>query len=63
MIWYESAEEDFRREKGDIESNEKTRNNESLNDIEITNAEAAILILNQPETFGGVTPLSLFKSM
>ena len=26
MIWYESAEEDFRREKGDIESNEKTRN-------------------------------------
>ena len=61
MIWYESAEEDFRREKGDIESNEKTRNY----DIEtrLYEWEAAILILNQPETFGGVTPLSLFKSM
>ena len=54
--------EDFRREKGDIESNEKTRNYDA--DIETTNQwEAAILILNQPETFGGVTPLSLFKSM
>ena len=62
MIWYESAEEDFRREKGDIESNEKTRNYDA--DIETTNQwEAAILILNQPETFGGVTPLSFFKSM
>ena len=62
MIWYESAEEDFRREKGDIESNEKTRNYDA--DIETTNQwEAAILIDYQPETFGGVTPLSLFKSM
>ena len=62
MISYEPAEEDFRREKGDIESNEKTRNYDA--DIETTNQwEAAILILNQPETFGGVTPLSLFKSM
>ena len=54
--------EDFRREKGDIESNEKTRNYDA--DIETTNQwEAAILIDYQPETFGGVTPLSLFKSM
>ena len=46
MIWYESAEEDFRREKGDIESNEKKIRNRNYEE------EAAILNFESIGTSG-----------
>ena len=50
MIWYESAEEDFRREKGDIESNEKKIRNR--------NYEEEAAILNQSERPGSYAVVS-----